>query len=157
MSSRAPYVISIRHATADRCPRRLVGSGAAGQCGGDPPLPGGTEVDKLLRRQIREFGRCRMPQGAAISLAAQICCGSTSVCASGELLRWRREPARRRSAMSVGVRADVGRVPKRRFLIGPVSALVLALLAGMSWRPGGAGPARDTFMQADREGAGVVR
>src|SRR5215831_56792 len=49
VSSRAPYVISIRHATADRCPRRPVSSsGAAGQNGGDPSLPGSTEVDEVL-------------------------------------------------------------------------------------------------------------
>jgi hypothetical protein len=49
VSSRAPYVISTRHATADRCLRRLISGGAAGQCGGDPPLPGGTEVDEVLQ------------------------------------------------------------------------------------------------------------
>jgi hypothetical protein len=49
VSSRAPYVISIRHATADRCSRRPVGSsGAACQCGGDPPAAGGPEVDEVL-------------------------------------------------------------------------------------------------------------
>jgi hypothetical protein len=51
VSSRAPYVISIRHATADRCSRRPVGnSGAAGQRGGDPPaaLPA-PEVDEILK------------------------------------------------------------------------------------------------------------
>jgi hypothetical protein len=55
VSSRAPYVISIRHATADRCPRRPVSSsGAAGRCGGDPPLPGGTEADKALEFVTRQ-------------------------------------------------------------------------------------------------------
>jgi hypothetical protein len=51
VSSRAPYVISIRHATADRCSRRPVSSsGAACQRGGDPPAAGGPEVD-----EAREF------------------------------------------------------------------------------------------------------
>jgi hypothetical protein len=49
VSSRAPYVISIRRATADRCSRRPVGSsGAAGQRGGDLPAAGGPEVDEIL-------------------------------------------------------------------------------------------------------------
>jgi hypothetical protein len=49
VSSRAPYAISIRHATADRCPGGPFGSsGAAGQRGDDSPAADGPEVDEIL-------------------------------------------------------------------------------------------------------------